>query len=249
MPHLFIFLLFTILSLPVIAGSQDTSPSARAIIEEIEQLYRGDSSRSSITMIVKTPQYERNLKMTGESLGTEYAYFRILSPKKDRGITTLKRDLQMWNFFPRINKVIKVPPSMMMGSWMGSDFTNDDLVRQTELVDAYNLTMEETDQHYEITLKPKEDTITVWGEIVYVIDKSMMLPVSETFYDDRGEKVRHMEFSEPRMFDGKLLPSVLEMKHLHKAGHSTLIVYDEMVFNPFDITENGFSLRRLKSRN
>ncbi|MCZ6501398.1 MAG: outer membrane lipoprotein-sorting protein, partial [Gammaproteobacteria bacterium] len=122
---------------PSAATSNETR--ARQVIKEMEQLYRGESSRSTITMKVETPHYQRLLKMEGQSLGQDFAFFRFLSPKKDRGIATLKRDQEMWNYFPKINKVIKVPPSMMMGSWMGSDFTNDDLVKETTLIDAYHL--------------------------------------------------------------------------------------------------------------
>ena len=88
--------------------------AARDLIDRMEQLYRGESSDATITMVVETPQYRRELKMTGQTMGRELAFFRILAPRKDRGVTTLKRDQEMWNYFPKINKVIKVPPSMMM---------------------------------------------------------------------------------------------------------------------------------------
>ncbi|MFT7652685.1 MAG: outer membrane lipoprotein-sorting protein, partial [Candidatus Azotimanducaceae bacterium] len=131
------------------ANGADKSP--RDIIDEMEQLYRGKSSDAKLTMVVETPQYKRTMQMSGQSMGKELGFFRILSPKKDRGIATLKRDVEMWNYFPKINKVIKVPPSMMMGSWMGSDFTNDDLVKETQLIDAYDITMDETDTEYKFT--------------------------------------------------------------------------------------------------
>ncbi len=222
--------------------------SPRDIIDEMEQLYRGDSSAVSITMKVATPQYERELKMTGESLGRDLAFFRILSPKKDRGIATLKRDQEMWNFFPKINKVIKVPPSMMMGSWMGSDFTNDDLVKETTLIESYDLSMVETETEYQVTLVPNEDTVTVWGKIDYIVSKSQMLPITQIFYNDDGQKIRQLTFSEPKSFSGKVIPSRLEMIPLDKEGHSTLIIYDDIVFDPADIDEETFSLRNLKAR-
>jgi outer membrane lipoprotein-sorting protein len=231
---------------PLLSAKQPDS--ARDIIHRVEQLYRGDASRAEITMIVKTPQYERTLKMAADSLNQDFAFFRILAPKKDRGIATLKRHQEMWNFFPKINKVIKVPPSMMMGSWMGSDFTNDDLVKETELVDAYNLVLDETEDLYEFTLTPREETVTVWGKIDYIVSKQPLLPVRQIFYDDDGEKVRVMTFSEPMEYAGKLLPSRLEMTPLNKPGHSTIVVYDSLSFDPPDITEQIFSLRNLKSR-
>jgi len=221
---------------------------ARQVIKEMEQLYRGQSSRSTITMKVETPHYQRLLKMEGQSLGQDFAFFRFLSPKKDRGIATLKRDQEMWNYFPKINKVIKVPPSMMMGSWMGSDFTNDDLVKETTLIDAYHLSLVETEDQYHVTLIPKEQTVTVWGKIEYIVSKSPLLPVTQVFYDDDGDMIRRLEFKEPKEFDGRLMPSIMEMTPLRKEGHRTLIIYEELVFDPPEVNQQTFSLRNLKSR-
>jgi len=218
------------------------------IIDEMEQLYRGDSSNSRITMVVETPRYKRTMQMAGQSMGKEFGFFRILSPKKDRGIATLKRDEEMWNYFPKINKVIKVPPSMMMGSWMGSDLTNDDLVKETQLIDAYDIEMTETESEYQFSLTPREQTVTVWGHIEYRVSKSPLLPIEQTFFDDKGNKVRVMSFSEPKEFGGRLMPSVLEIKPLRKQGHLTRVIYDEITFNPPGITERTFSIRNLKAR-
>ena len=231
--------------LPVMAREE---VRARAVIDRMEQLYRGDSSDATITMEVHTPQYRRMLKMSAQSLGKELAFFRILSPKKDRGVTTLKRDEEMWNYFPKINKVIKVPPSMMMGAWMGSDFTNDDLVKETQLIDAYHLSMTEDESKYYVTLTPKEQTVTVWGKIDYVISREPMLPLAQSYFDEDGEKIRELTFMEPKEYDGKLMPSILEMTPLNKEGHRTRIIYDAIDFNVPDITEQTFSMRNLKAR-
>tara|TARA_B100000809_G_C14829501_1_gene420482 strand:- start:217 stop:684 length:468 start_codon:yes stop_codon:yes gene_type:complete len=154
----------------------------------------------------------------------------------------------MWNYFPKINKVIKVPPSMMMGSWMGSDFTNDDLVKETSLVDAYALSLTENEAEYIIELVPMESTVTVWGKIKYIISKSPLIPKAQIFYDDDLVKVREMIFLEPKEFDGRLMPSIIEMRPLDKEGHLTRIIYEAITFNADSITEDTFSLRNLKSR-
>ncbi len=221
---------------------------ARDLIDKMEQLYRGDASEATITMVVKTPQYQRTLTMSGQSMGKELAFFRILSPRKDKGVATLKRDEEMWNYFPKINKVIKVPPSMMMGSWMGSDFTNDDLVKETQLIDAYDLSMIETDETWNVTLTPREQTVTVWGKIDYIVWKDPLLPKEQVFYDDDGEKIRVLSFQEPKVMDGKLMPSILEMQPLNKPGHLTRVVYDSITFNPPHVNEGVFTMRHLKSR-
>ena len=244
MKNMFRLLLLLSLTWPAIASEE----RARQIIDEMEQLYRGESSDATMTMQVQTPNYNRTLTMSSQSYGKDYAFFRIHAPKKDRGVATLKRAEEMWNFFPKINKVIKVPPSMMMGSWMGSDFTNDDLVKETQLIDAYSLVLLETDNQYKVTLTPKEQTVTVWDKIEYTMSKDPLLPLSQAFFDEDGEKVRELTFHEPKQYYGVLMPSILEMRPLNKEGHLTRILYDDIKFNVPDITEDTFSLRNLKSR-
>lgn len=218
------------------------------LINEMEELYRGEASIARLTMSIETPQYSRTLRMEAKSMGVENSLIRILEPRKDRGIATLKLDKEMWNYFPKINKVIKVPPSMMMGSWMGSDFTNDDLVQQTTLTQAYRLALNETAAQYRVILHPKEQTITVWGKIDYVIDKDTMIPVEQNFYDDDGTMIRRLEFKQPKQFDGVLLPSVLEMTPLNKQGHKTVITYESLLFDTSDVSPDDFTLRNLQSR-
>ena len=241
---MFRILLLLCLSLPALASEE----RAREIIDKMEQLYRGDSSDATMTMQVQTPNYNRTLTLAAQSFGKDYGFFRIQAPKKDRGIATLKRNEEMWNYFPKINKVIKVPPSMMMGSWMGSDFTNDDLVKETQLIDAYSLALIETVDQYKVTLTPKEQTVTVWDRIEYTISKDPLLPLSQAFFDDDGKKIRELTFHEPKEYNGKLMPSILEMRPLNKEGHLTRIMYDDIKFNVPEITKDTFSLRNLKSR-
>jgi len=238
-----------LLTTPIIADNNlDNKPDVIQIIDDMEALYRGDSSKAAITMIVETPQYQREMKMTSSAIGDEQSFIRVLSPKKDRGIATLKLDDEMWNYFPKINKVIKVPPSMMMGSWMGSDFTNDDLVKQTMLTEDYDLTLNETETEYTVTLVPKELTVTVWGKIEYVVNRAAMVPLEQNFYDDRGDLIRTLTFSELKQFGNVRLPSRLEMTPLNKAGHKTTVIYDELIFEPDDVDPAVFTLRNLKSR-
>lgn len=232
----------------LISSMVSADDRAIEIIDAVEELYRGESSFARMTMIVETPQYQRTMEMESSSIGTEKAFIRILAPRKDRGIATLKLDLQMWNYLPKINKVIKVPPSMMMGSWMGSDFTNDDLVKQTTLTEEYSLTMEEADDQYRIILVPKSNTVTVWGKIDYVVNKEPLMPLTQNFYDDNGRLIRKMEFSEPREIANLLIPTRMEMIPMNKEGHKTIIIYDELQFNPPEVDESVFTLRNLRSR-
>ena len=218
------------------------------LIADMEELYRGDASKAEITMRVETPYYKRSMKMESINLGTEKAFIRILSPKKERGVSTLKIDKEMWNYLPKIDKVIKVPPSLMMGSWMGSDFTNDDLVKQTTLSEAYTLSLVSLADTYAVTLIPKEETVTVWGRIVYTVLKSPLIPQGQTFFDDKGVAVRTLTFSEPRLFGSLVLPAKLVMTPLNKKGFETVIVYEDLRVNDPSITAETFTLRALKRR-
>ena len=153
----------------------------------------------------------------------------------------------MWNYFPKINKTIKVPPSMMMGSWMGSDFTNDDLVREVSLLKEYNVEKSDESENWRLTLIPKRETVTVWGQIEFVINKESLLPSEQTYFNEKGEKVRSMVFSEVRDYSGKKIPSIMTMVPLNKEGHKTVIEYVEAEFNA-KIDSRIFTLRNLQAR-
>ena len=239
------------LLLVILTGPLWASPGeqidAEALIDRMEELYRGAASRAELTMQIETPNYSRTMNMTSVSRGDTHSFIRILTPRKDRGIATLRIDGDMWNYFPKINKVIKVPPSMMTSGWMGSDFNNDDLVKQTKLTDEYNLTVTESANDYTIVLAPKSETVTVWGQIDYVVSKDPLLPLRQSFYDERGRMIRRMTFSDVQDFDGRQLPSKMVMETLNKPGHHTVITYDSLSFDS-TINDDVFTLRQLKRR-
>ena len=237
------FLLLYFFSSLVMGSDQ----KALDLLDRMDKLYRLDSSKATMTMDIETPNWQRSMTLVSWSKGMDFTLVRIQSPKKEKGIATLKRENEMWNFFPKANQVIKVPPSMMMGSWMGSDFTNDDLVREESLAEEYEVTLTEDDKFYHLSLVPREDTITVWGKIEFTVDKANLLPVKEVFFNEEGEAMREMVFSKVTDFDGKLLPAVLELRPLNKSGHKTRIIYDELTFN-VEISDSIFTLRNLKKK-
>jgi outer membrane lipoprotein-sorting protein len=229
------------------AARADVDPAARALLEKIDRLYRADSSESEITMKITTPDWSRELKLRTWSKGMKKTFIRILAPKKDEGVATLRVGHEMWNYLPKINKVVKVPPSMMMGSWMGSDFTNDDLVRETSLVEEYDVTMKTGASSFLLTLVPKAATPTVWGKIEVTVDKKTALPVEQAYYDEKGNKVRIMRLKELRDFGGRRIPSVMELVSLSKPGHSTVVIYNSATFDKA-IDDGVFSLRNLQKK-
>ncbi|RDH85276.1 MAG: outer membrane lipoprotein-sorting protein [endosymbiont of Galathealinum brachiosum] len=237
-----IILIFSVFSMPVSANSE-----AVALLKKIDELYRSDSSVSTMKMHIVTPNWNRTLELQSWTIGMDDTFIRILSPKKDRGVATLKKGREMWNYFPKINKVIKVPPSMMMGSWMGSDFTNDDLVREVSLVKEYNVQMTESSDQYQLVLIPKKDTVTVWARIDVLVEKEGLLPVEQNYFNEKGEKVRSMYFSNVRDFSGKKIPATMSMVPHNKKGHKTEFEYIKLEFNN-DINKGVFTLRNLQKR-
>lgn len=220
---------------------------ALSLLKKMDELYRSDNSTATIKMHIVTPNWQRTLKMQSWTIGMDDTFIRVITPKKDKGVSTLKISNEMWNYFPKINKTIKVPPSMMMGSWMGSDFTNDDLVREVSLVKEYNVDKTDIKEKYRLTLTPKENTVTVWARIDILIDKKSLLPLEQNYFNEKGEKVRSMSFSNIREFSGKKLPSVMSMVPLNKNGHKTEIEYITLEFNT-DIDAGIFTLRNLQKR-
>ncbi len=235
-------LLLLILSFPVFADKD-----AIALLKEIDELFRSKSSFSTMKMQIITPNWQRTLTMQSWTLGMDDTFIRVLSPKKDRGVATLKKDKEMWNYFPKINKVMKVPPSMMMGSWMGSDFTNDDLVREVSLAEEYYVTKQNEGENYRLILIPKQNTVTVWGKIEFVVNQQSLLPLEQSYFNEKGIKVRTMIFSDIRDFSGKNMPAIMTMMPLNKTGHKTVIEYVEAEFD-IDIGDNIFTLRNLQTR-
>jgi outer membrane lipoprotein-sorting protein len=228
-----------------------TPLNAKDLLQIVDNLYRTKGSVVKIAMSVETPRWSRTMKMDMWSKGMDYTLVRIRTPKKDRGVSTLKREKEMWNFFPKINKVIKVPSSMMMGSWMGSDFTNDDLVKDSSLINDYKYKMVKAKDNKTIAIElvPKKGTVSLWGKILLVIDSSTHLPSRQEFFDERGEFIRVMNFKDVKKIGGKLIPTTLELipQTSSKKGHKTTVKYIEAKFN-VDVPMKTFTRIHLQKR-
>lgn len=230
------------MSAPLVSADQE---KAIALLTQMDQLYQQDSAQARMSMHIVTPDFERTLTMDSWSLGLDYALVRVLEPVRDRGVSTLKRDDEMWNFLPRVNRTVRVSPSMMMGSWMGSDFTNDDLMRETSWVDEYDVRLEEQGDLYVLHLIPREQTVTVWGAMEITLRQSDLLPVSQRYFDESGALMRVMEFSDIRDFGGVTLPATMTLRPVNKPGQITRITYEALSFD-VDLDESFFSLQNLR---
>ena len=239
------------LSFCLLAPAQESTPDVETIIKKIDQLYRSETSHAEMEMNIVTPHWERTLAMTVWSKGMDKTFIRITAPKKEQGVATLRIGNEMWNYLPKTNKVMKIPPSMMMGSWMGSDFTNDDLVRESSMLDDYTyqfVTPEDASpDHLYVQLVPKEDSAIVWGKIVAAVQASDYLPVWQRFYDEKGNLMRVMNFKEIKTFGDKIAPSVMEMIPQNKEGHKTVVRWMNATFDS-GIDDKIFTRRNLQRR-
>ncbi len=222
---------------------------AKALSRELDELYRSQSSRGLVSMTVTTPHYTRQLKMKIWSRSLEDTLIRIISPPKEKGTATLKRGNEMWNYLPKIRKTIRVPPSMMMGSWMGSDFTNDDLVKETTWEEDYHVSLVKDPPPGLIGLiyQPKENAPVTWSRIAVSLDQKTHLPVTFEYYDEKERQARVMSFSEVKALGGRTIPARLTLTPLseEKKGQQTILVYEELEFD-LELPPDLFTLTNLR---
>lgn len=234
------------------AAAQESPQSPRDIVDRVDRILRGESSHGFATMEVVTEHWERSLTMEVWSLGTEYSLARITAPRKEAGTATLKAGRDIWNYLPRVDRTIKIPASLMMGSWMGSHFTNDDIVKESRLVDDYDIDisfegLRDEVEVWEFALTPKPEAAVVWGLIAYEVRKGDLMPTWARYYDEEGKLERTLTFGEYREMGGRLVPALMEMVPEDKPGEKTVVRYSELDFD-IELDESFFSLRTLQSR-
>ena len=220
------------------------------IVRKADEKFRGTSSKGEMTMIIERPSWSREVSMKNWTLGNEYSLIYITAPAKEKGQVFLKRDQEMWNWVPNIERMIKIPPSMMMQSWMGSDFTNDDLVKESSMADDYDqkLLGEEEIQGYncyKIELIPHDDAAVVWGKVIMWISKEELHWLKAEFYDEDDYLVNTEILSDIKKMDDRTMPTRLEMIPADEEGNKTILIFNEIDFN-IDIKESFFSQQNMK---
>ncbi len=241
-----VMVLITLAGLPATAKGQ----SAKDIVAKANDILHGKSSTATSTMTVVKPEWTRQMTTRLWMLEPDYSMILITEPAKDRGTVTLKRRNEIWNWIPTIQRIIKIPPSMMMQPWMGSDFTNDDLVRESSIVKDYTQTMigEETVAGYDcykIKLLPKPEAGVVWGKVVMWISKKGYLELKTAYYDEDGKLVKYMTGSEVKTLGGRVLPSHWEMIPVDRPGEKTVMDYTSMEFD-VGVEPSFFSEQNMK---
>jgi len=224
--------------------------SAKEIIKKADDLVRGESSESEIVMTIVRPDWERSISMKTWALGTDYSLVLISKPVRDQGTTFLKRENEIWNWIPSIGRSIKLPPSMMMQSWMGSDFTNDDLVKESSILEDYvhSILAEEmlNDQKvWKIQLIPKPDAAVVWGKVITYITQAEFHQLKTEYFDEDDFLVNTMLASEVKTFDERRIPSKMEMIPADKPGNKTKFEYISLKFN-VKLKPSFFSTQNMK---
>ncbi len=231
------------------AGATDdrTALDPAAVLKRMDELYRGRTARGRMEMRIASPHWKRTLVLEFWSRGLEDTLVRIVAPKKERGTATLKLGNELWNYLPRVNKVIKLPPSMLMSSWMGSDFTNDDLVKESSYREDYICRVLSGGRADELQfeLKPRPDRPVVWDRIVMRIGRRDLMPIEFGYYDEDGRCVRTLYFEAVKEMGGRKIPTVLRLVPHTRKGRETVIRYIEMKFD-VPLKAQVFSLRALR---
>jgi outer membrane lipoprotein-sorting protein len=227
--------------------------TAAEIVKKADEKMRGNTSQAELIIRTVRPSWNREMTVKTWMKGTAYAMILIQSPAKDKGIVFLKRKKEVWNWMPVLERTIKLPPSMMSQSWMGTDFSNDDLVKESSVVTDYDHSLAGDtligDRNcYLIRMIPKPGAAVVWGKLIVCIDKKDFLELHTRFYDDEGVLVNSMNAYDIRMMDGRIIPTHMEMIPADKKNQKTEIIYKNILFNR-DIGDDFFTIEKMKQLN
>jgi len=224
--------------------------TATEIVSKADDMFRGASNKSTMTMTIARPTWERTVTMKNWNKGDDYAMVYILSPAKDKGQVFLKRGNNLWNWVPSISRLIKMPPSMMSQGWMGSDVSNDDVMRQSSLVNDYTHSLQGREmlffvECYKIQLIPKENADVVWGKIILWIGTADYLQYKVEYYDEDGYLVHTIWGKDVKEMGGRSITSRMEFVPAEDPGNKTVLVIDQIEFN-VEIPDSFFSQQNMK---
>ena len=223
------------------------------LVDRANKALRGDSSRGRLVMTIETPEWKRSLEVEGWNKDRSMAFIVIRAPAKERGETTLRRKNEMWVWLPKVERVIKIPPTMMHSAWQGSDFTYEDIVKADSIVKDYTHKLLSTKKEdgrtvYHIEALPKPDAPVVWGKVITdlaLYDDQSVVPLLEEDYSERGELIRTITLSDIKILGGRRVPARLECVPASKKGQRTSLQYKELEFD-LPLADNFFSYQRLQ---
>jgi hypothetical protein len=229
----------------------DSPEFAPWVMDQIDDMHRGLSSHAVLTMTVKTEHWTRTLTMESWSRGEDYSLVRILAPKKERGTATLKAKDDLFTYLSKTGRTIKITGAMLGGSWMGSHFTNNDLVKSSRLANDYTIALTGKGTllgvpQYVFTLTAKPDAPVVWGKIEVTVQQADLLPTRQVFYDEDGTAVRAMEFGNYKEIGGRMVAGALTIRPLDGSGEHTRVTYDSLEFD-VELPDRLFTVQHLKA--
>lgn len=241
-----------ILSFFILGGSatKAQTPTPQEIIKKSEDKVRGKYAQGEIKMTIVRPDWTREIQMKSWSTGDDYSLILVTAPARDKGTAFLKREKEMWNWQPKIDRVIKMPPSMMSQSWMGSDFTNDDLARANSRVEDFIQSIEGSEtidgrDCWILQLIPKDEAGVVWGKIKIWIDKEEYIQMKSEFFDEDDYLVNTMIAKDIGTLGGRTLPRSMEVIPADEEGHKTVIEYLSLNFDKA-IKDSFYSQQNMK---
>jgi hypothetical protein len=238
-----------------VAGAASAATSVptdgTAVVERGEIALWGKTFQADFDMVITTPGWSRTLALVVRMDRPGKSFLRVTSPAKDAGISSLRVGNEMWNYIPAIERMVKIPPSLMLQPWLGSDFTNDDLVKESSLVNDYTHKLLDSPKpdgtgQYLVEALPKPESAVVWGKILYAT-RADFVPLKQEYFDERGRSVRTLVYSDVRRLDGRDVPTRWEMKPLDKPGKSTTILIKSATYDR-TLDSEIFSLRNLARR-
>lgn len=228
--------------------SAGTPPDVKAVVHLLDDLFRSSASTGEMKLTAKTETQNRILKMRIWTKGTEKSLIIIDDPAREAGTATLKVGNNLWNYLPKISRTIRIPPSMMLSSWMGTDFTNDDLVKSTSYLNDFDTRL---DGHsadpagWKMTMDVRPGVVGRWQKIVFILNEAGTLPIQAQYFNRKGQLARTMKFLDVKNMGGRLLPTHLSLESVDQPGHQTDIYYLDMQFNAA-VPDSTFSLSQLE---
>ncbi|MBN2573639.1 MAG: outer membrane lipoprotein-sorting protein [Deltaproteobacteria bacterium] len=228
-------------------------PEVKQVVDRLNDLYRADSSHARMTMKVVTERYRRELTLEAWTRGKDDALVVVRAPAREAGAATLRSEEGLWTYAPRADQLVRIPSSLLSDDWMGSHFTNDDLMRETDFLKDYDASLawhEEGGQRLlQVTLAPKPKAPVVWSRVVFLLDPGDYMPLRADYFD--GAKiVRTLSYADPHPLAGRRIPFTMVMVPTDKPGESTRVEYQDLKFgvkvDPSLFTQRG--LRRVAKR-
>ena len=232
------------------ASAEDKKPTLEELLDGVDDVQRGESSTARMSMHVKTKRWERTMVMQTWSRGEDNSLIKIVAPAKEAGTATLMVDDNIWNYLPKVDRTMKVPSSMMSGAWMGSHFSNNDLVRSSRLADDFTFVLKEEPKadgtgQWVIECVAKPDAPVVWGKVVVKVRGEDRIPSEITYWDEDAVLVRTMEFLDIEDIQGRKVPMRMRLVPADSPEEFTEITYESLEFDP-DLPASTFTLQSIR---